>query len=302
VVTVCLPDSDAVRLAGPLPENVKLFTWDGSTPPQPGVEQTEFLVLTHGSPYAEMIASMPRLQVVQALSAGVEHLLGLIPERLTLCDGRGIHGGPVAEWILAGILASVREFPGFVRAQERCDWTHHTTGELAGRRVLIVGAGDLGEQTARRLRAFDAEPVMVARRARDGVHASAELPALLPSADVVVLVVPITDETDQMVDAAFLAAMRDGALLVNAARGSVVVTEALLAELEAGRLHAVLDVTDPEPLPVGHELWRAPNLLLTPHVAGGVHGFPARAYALVRDQIGRYSRGEPLLNVVEGAY
>ena len=150
--------------------------------------------------------------------------------------------------------------------------------------------------------AFDAEPVLVARHARDGVFATDQLPELLPTADIVVLVVPFTDETRHMVDQEFLAKMRDGALLVNAARGPVVVTEALLAELESRRLHAALDVTDPEPLPSEHPLWRAPNLLLTPHVAGAVQGFPARAYALVREQISRYVKGEPLINVVDGAY
>ncbi len=301
MVTVCLPTAKAASLLGPVP-GIELLTWDGSTPAPAGIERTEFLVLRHGCPYAEIMAAMPQLKVVQATSAGIEYLLGLIPDGVRLCDGRGIHGGPVAEWILAGVLASVRELPGFLRAQERREWNEHGTGELAGRRALIVGAGDLGEQTARRLRAFDVEPVMVGRGARAGVHGREELPALLPQADIVVLVVPITDETRHMVDAAFLARMPDGALLVNAARGQVVVTEALLSELESRRLHAVLDVTDPEPLPSNHPLWRAPNLLLTPHVAGTVTGYQARAYALVRDQIGRYVRGEPLLNVVEGAY
>lgn len=302
MVTVCLPDPDAARLAGPLPADVELLTWAGSSSAPHGIERTEFWVPGFGSPYTEMMAAMPRLQVVQAISAGIERLLGLVPEGVTLCDGRGIHGGSVGEWILTAILASVREFPQFFRDQERCEWAPRTTGELCGKRVLIVGAGDIGEQTARRLRAFEAEPVMVARHARAGVHANHELPVLLPSADVVVVAVPITDATNHMVDAAFLASMRDGALLVNAARGAVLDTEALLAELQARRLHAALDVTEPEPPPADHPLWRAPNLLLTPHVAGSVEGFPARAYALVRDQIGRYSRGEPLLNVVEGSY
>lgn len=174
--------------------------------------------------------------------------------------------------------------------------------QLAGKRVLIVGAGDLGEQTARRLRAFGSEPVMVGRSARPGVHATRELPGLLPDAEIVVLVVPITEETRHMVDARFLALMPDGALLVNAARGQVVVTEALLAELESRRLHAVLDVTDPEPLPADHPLWRAPNLLLTPHIGSAVPSYQPRANALVRDQLGRYARGEQLRNVVTGAY
>ncbi len=302
MVTVCLPSQHALQLASPLPEGVELVIWDGSAEPPDNADRTEFLVLLHDSSFTAMFGAMPRLRVVQTVSAGVDYLVGKIPEHVTLCDGRGIHGGAVAEWVMTAILASVHEFPGFLRAQERREWTQHVTGELSGKRVLIVGAGDLGEHTARRVSAFDAEPVLVARHARDGVFATDQLPELLPTADIVVLVVPFTDETRHMVDQEFLAKMRDGALLVNAARGPVVVTEALLAELESRRLHAALDVTDPEPLPSDHPLWRAPNLLLTPHVAGAVQGFPVRAYTLVRDQISRYVKGEPLINVVDGAY
>lgn len=286
----------------PLPEGVEAVVWNGSTPPPENAELTEFLVILHNSPFRAMFEVMPRLRVVQTVSAGIDYLVGQIPKQVTLCDGRGIHGGAVAEWVMTAILSSVHEFPGFLRAQERREWTQHVTGELSGKRVLIVGAGDLGEHTARRVLAFEAEPVLVARHARDGVFATDQLPELLPTADIVVLLVPFTDETRHMVDQEFLASMRDGALLVNAARGPVVVTEALLAELESRRLHAALDVTDPEPLPSEHPLWRAPNLLLTPHVAGAVQGFPARAYALVREQISRYVKGEPLINVVDGAY
>ncbi len=289
-------------MVSPLPAGVEALIWDGSTVPPGGIERTEFLVVRHDSRHAALLEAMPGLRVVQTLSAGVDYLLGRLPEQVILCDGRGVHGGSVAEWILTAILASVREFPHFLHAQARGEWAHDVTGELSGKRVLVVGAGDLGAQTARRLRAFDAEPILAARHARQGVHGTDELPRLLPSADVVVLVIPFTDETHHMVDAAFLAKMRDGALLVNAARGPVVVTEALLAELQSGRLHAALDVTEPEPLPPNHPLWHAPNLLLTPHVAGAVHGFPGRAYRLVRAQLERYVSGEPLINVVEGAY
>jgi phosphoglycerate dehydrogenase-like enzyme len=302
VVTVCLPSQQALRLASPLPDGVDAIVWDGSTPAPDEADRTEFLVVLHNSPFTEMFEAMPRLRVVQTLSAGIDYLVGRIPPGVTLCDGRGVHGGAVAEWVMTAILASLHEFPGFLRAQERREWTQHVTAELAGKRVLIVGAGDLGEHTARRVRAFDAEPILVARCARDGVFGTDQLPELLPAADVVVLVVPFTEETHHMVDQEFLARMRDGALLVNAARGPVVVTEALLAELESRRLHAALDVTDPEPLPSDHPLWRAPHLLLTPHVGGAVQGFPVRAYTLVREQIERYVNGEPLINVVDGAY
>jgi phosphoglycerate dehydrogenase-like enzyme len=113
---------------------------------------------------------------------------------------------------------------------------------------------------------------------------------------------PHTPRTHHLVDAPFLAAMPDGAMLVNVARGPIVETEALVAELTARRLHAFLDVTDPEPLPQGHPLWSAPNLLLTPHVGGGTRGWQRRAYALARAQLRRYLAGEELLNVVRGGY
>ena len=302
MLTVCLPSQGALRLSSPLPDGVEAVVWNGSAPTPNDAERTEFLVVLQNSPFTALFDAMPRLQVVQTVSAGIDYLTGLVPQGVTLCDGRGIHGGAVAEWVMTAILSSLREFPGFLRAQEHREWTQHVTGELSGKRVLIVGAGDLGDHTARRVAAFEAEPVLVARHARDGVFGTDRLPELLPTADVVVLVVPETDETHHMVDQEFLACMRDGALLVNAARGPVVVTEALLAELEARRLHAALDVTDPEPLPSDHPLWRAPNLLITPHVGGAVQGFPARAYKLVHDQIERYVKGEPLVNVVHGAY
>ena len=300
--TICLPDADAVRLASPLPEDVEVLTWDGSGSPPETIERTEFWVPADGFSPTAAARVMPRLRVVQALSAGVDELIGLIPDGVILCDARGVHGGATSEWVLTAILASLREFPAFVRDQARRECNPHTTDELQGKRVLVIGAGDLGQQTARRLRAFDAEPRLVARHARDDVHAIADVPDLLRDADIVVLVLPLTEETRHTVDRDFLARMHDGALLVNAARGAVVVTEDLLAELESGRLRAALDVTDPEPLPPDHILWGAPNLLLTPHVGGNVRGLPARAYALVHDQIGRYAAREPLINVVEGAY
>ena len=245
------------------------------------------------------LESLPRLRLVQLLSAGAENFVGRLPEGVVLCNARGAHTPSTAEWVVAATLAAQRGLPFFVREQEAGRWSFATHSSLVGARVLVVGAGDIGRAIGRMMAGFDVDLTYVARTARDGVRSTADLPRLLPDADVVIVVVPLTPETWGMVDAGFLAAMKDGALLVNAARGVIVDTAALLAELTAGRLRAAVDVTDPEPLPEGHPLWSAPGLLLTPHVGGAVPQTNARAAAAVVDQIGRILAGEPLANEVD---
>jgi phosphoglycerate dehydrogenase-like enzyme len=246
-----------------------------------------------------LFEALPRLRLVQLTSAGAERFVGRLPEGVVLCNARGAHTPATAEWVLAATLAAQRGLPDLVRAQDAHRWEPGTRRSLVGARVLVVGAGDIGRTVARMLAGFDAEVTFVARTARDGVHSTDELPQLLPSADVVVLLVPVTPETTGLVDAAFLAAMPDGALLVNAARGVVVDTDALLAELARGRLRAALDVTEPEPLPEDHPLWSAPGLLLTPHVGGAVPQTAERAAAAVVAQVRRVLAGEELANVVD---
>ena len=304
MTVVCVPDAEAVTLLGAVPEGVEVVVWNGGAERPARLAETTFWVpqTDDASDLPAKYAAVPRLEVMQLLSAGVEDFLGRTPEGVTLCDARGVHGGPVGELVVTLILATYRQIPHFVRAQERGTWDLEQGEDLEDKRVLIVGAGDLGEQTAKRLTGFGAVPVMVAHSARDGVHATDELPDLLPDADVVVLTVPLTPQTEGLVDAEFLARMPDGALLVNVARGKVVDTHALLAELTSGRLRAGLDVVDPEPLPDGHPLWSAPNLLITPHAGGHVKRSGERAYALVRAQVERFAQGEPLENVVSGAY
>jgi phosphoglycerate dehydrogenase-like enzyme len=250
----------------------------------------------------EVMRSMPALRVTQTLTAGVDNFLPYVPEGVTLCNARGVHDASTAELAVALMLGSLRGFPEFVRAADRREWASQQRPALADRTVLIVGYGAVGAAVEARLAGFECSVLRVARRARDGVAAMSGLAELLPVADVVVLTVPMTDETVGLVDAAFLAAMKDGALLVNVARGPVVVTDALLAELEAGRLQAALDVTDPEPLPAAHPLWAAPGLLLSPHVGGNTSAFLPRARRLVAEQVRRYTLGEPLLNIIDGAY
>ncbi len=250
----------------------------------------------------KVMAKMPRLKVVQTMTAGTEHIRPDVPDGVTLCSGRGIHDASTAELALTLMLSSLRGVPDYVRAQDRGEWHHDLRPALADRTVLIVGYGAVGAAIERRLDGFEASVVKVARSARDGVHGIDELPELLPEADVVVLVLPLTDESRGLVDRAFLDRMRDGALLVNIARGPHVVTDDLVDVLRTGRISAALDVTEPEPLPAGHPLWSAPNVLITPHVGGNSTAMEPRAYALVRDQLRRFAAGEPLANVVTGDY
>jgi phosphoglycerate dehydrogenase-like enzyme len=251
------------------------------------------------APELGFYAALPRLRLVQLQSAGAEHFAHRVPAGIALARARGAYTPATAEWVLAATLAAQRDLPGFVRDRDARVWSPGVRRSLVGARVVVVGAGDIGRAIGRMLAPFDVELAFVARTARDGVHGVTELPALLPTADVVVLVVPATPETTGLVDAAFLAAMPDGALLVNAARGVVVDTDALVAELASGRLRAALDVTDPEPLPPDHPLWSVPGLLLTPHLAGTVPATRSRVEAVVLDQLARVLDGRPLVDLVD---
>lgn len=255
-----------------------------------------------GAAVADVLPRMSRLRVVQTLTAGVDNVRRQVPTGVTLCSGRGIHDASTAELALTLVLSSLRGIPEFVRAHDRRAWKFTWRPALADKRVLLVGYGAIGLAIEERLRPFEVEVVPVARTAREGVHAFTELPELLPGADVVILIVPLTEATRGLVDADFLARMPDGALLVNIARGAVVDTEALLAELGSGRLRAALDVADPEPLPADSPLWDAPNLLISPHVGGASSAMWPRAHRLVRDQLHRFAAGEPLANVMSGEY
>lgn len=253
-------------------------------------------------PSVAAMREMPRLKVVQTLTAGIDLLRPHIPDGAVLCNARGAHDAGTAEWVVAAILASIRRFPYFAAEQAAARWSFRFTDCLAAKTVLIVGYGSIGAAVERRLSGFDVAVRRVARRARDGVSPIGELPALLPEADVVVLLAPVTAATIGMVDAAFLGQMKDGALFVNAARGSLVVTDDLCEELGTGRLNAVLDVTQPEPLGPEHPLWAMPNVFITPHVAGSTPVSGRSALELVRDQVQRFSDGQQLLNVITGEY
>ncbi len=251
---------------------------------------------------ADVIPRMTSLRYVQTLTAGVDNIRSAVPPGVTLCSGRGIHDTSTAELVLTLVLSSLRDVPAFVRAQDRHEWTPGWHPALADKTVLLVGYGAIGAAIEARLTPFECSVIRVARSARDGVHPITELPGLLPAADVVVLVLPLTDETRGLVDASFLASMKDGALVVNVARGAVVDTTALVAELTSGRLRAAVDVVDPEPPPADHPIWDCPGLLISPHVGGSSSSMWPRAHRLVRDQLHRIAVGEEPVNIMTGDY
>lgn len=292
-----------------LPQGLTYRFWDGGQKFPADPAHCAFYIVPYmkGSEVAvRPMAAMTSVRVVQTLSVGVDHVqpgLGRLPKGVRLCNARGAHEASTAELALTLILASLRGIPDFVRGQDQEEWRSGFRPALAGKSILIVGYGLVGAAIDDRLAPF--EPARVARIARHGresprgpVQPLSRLPDLLPEFDVVVLGTPLTERTKGMVNADFLARMKDGALLVNVARGGVVDTRALLAELETGRITAAVDVTDPEPLPAGHPLWHAPGLLISPHAGGATSGFWVRIKRLLSAQLNRFAQGEQLVNIV----
>lgn len=290
---------DPAELADP-PEGLRYEVVDPTRAVPASVAAVSFYVPPYrlDASVAQVMSQMSSLDVVQTLTAGVDNIRPHVPEGVRLCSGRGIHDASTAELALTLLLSSLRGVPDLVRAQDRHEWAPGWRPALADRHVLIVGHGAIGQAIEARLLPFEVTLTRVARTARDDVRAIEDLPDLLPEADVVILIVPLTERTRGLVDAAFLDRMKDGALLVNMARGPVVVTDDLVAALHTGRITAAVDVVDPEPLPPGHALWAAPGLLVSPHVGGASSAMWPRAHRLVRDQLHRYAAGEPLWNVM----
>ncbi len=244
------------------------------------------------------------LRYFQTFSAGVDRIVGHLPAGVALCDAAGVHDIPVAEWVVMAILASRRHLPDYIDGQRSGSWRHETPvgDDLDGATVVLIGAGAIGRAVEARLIPFGVRIVRVARRAREGVRSIDELATILPSADIVVILVPLTAQTQGLIGAAAIAALAPGALLVNASRGRIVDTVALTAAVLAGRIRVALDVTDPEPLPDGHPLWAAPGALITPHVASDVQRENERAWRLVREQVERLARGDVPINLVVDGY
>ena len=262
------------------------------------------------------------VKLVLSMMAGTEWIPGTVGPHVTICNAHGAHNVSTAEWAVTAVLTMLKQIPLFLHLQQDQDWRGRKQAtaayqringdarqlyppvmleELTGKTVLMVGYGAIGKEIERMLAPFQARMLRVARTARadEQVHAIGELNALLPEADVVVLILPLTEESRGLIGAHQLGLLRQGALLINAARGPIVQTDALVDALNAGRVRAALDVTDPEPLPPEHPLWQCPNLLITPHVAGSSPEFARRALQVAAGELRRYMNGEPLENAVQ---
>jgi phosphoglycerate dehydrogenase-like enzyme len=302
-VDLWIPDRTGRDAVGSLSEDVNLQLIPREGEPPHEILDAEFVVPSASDRrILALLSRMRSLRVIQTLSAGVDWLLPFVPGGVTVCDAGGTRDAAVAEWVLAAILSAQKMLPETLDQQRKHEWSWRQTAELAGCTVLILGYGSIGGAVETRLRPFGVEVIRVARNARAGVHAVADLESLLPGADVVVVLLPLTPATTGLLDAGKLALLSPGALLVNAARGPIIDTEGLLKLLQEGRVRAALDVTDPEPLPTDHPLWDVPGVLITPHLAGDTAAAERRAFALVGDQVRRYARHEPLANVVEQGY
>ncbi|TWP33304.1 2-hydroxyacid dehydrogenase [Leekyejoonella antrihumi] len=305
MVTVALPERSWVEQLADVP-GVRTVLWEMTGPPPSDDVELAVPPYMGGSEPMTWLGHAPRLRAVQLVTAGYEHALPHLPTGVALANGAGIHDTSTAELAITLTLAALRGIPEAVRAQGRGEWASLAgRRSLADRRVLILGYGSIGRTIAHRLSVFEvAQITAVASRSRAGddlvdrIHGVDDLTELLPSHDVVLLVLPLTEATRGLVGRDFLRRMPDGALLVNVARGGVVLTDALVAECASGRLMAALDVTDPEPLPKTHPLWRTPGVLISPHVGGASTAFDPRALALLRRELTRFAAGEDLSHLV----
>jgi len=298
---VSVPDDRLRDALGELPASVEVIVWDmKNAAPHDAID----IVVP---PYLSLVSSLAHLRdvatrLVQSQSIGYDGIAGVLPPGHVFANAVGVHETSTSELALALILASQRAIPGFVRAQGRGTWSPVWTESLADRSILLVGCGGVGAAIEARLAPFEVIVTRVAKHARTDergfIHDLSSLPALLANSEIVVVAVPLTDETTHLIDDSFLTSMPDGSLLVNVSRGRVADTQALIAHASTGRLRLALDVTDPEPLPDGHPLFNLENVLITPHVGGASSAMLPRIVTLVRRQIERMQSGLEPLHVV----
>lgn len=311
IKTIAFPNSELrnrviARIPAHQRANVDLVVYsDAEKSAKLSKDDVDVVILPYmgSGPTIELLDELPNLRLVVTQTTGYDPVAHLPERGIDVATASGVHTGGTAELALALTLASLRGIDDAVRSQVARTWDHHRHRSLQDRRVMIIGVGEIGGAIADRFAPFEVELTRVASSAREDergqVHGVDELDKLLPHTEVVVLITPLNEGTNHLVDADFLAKLPDNALIVNVARGKVVDTDALVAELSAGRLHAALDVTDPEPLPANHALWGTPNTLITPHVGGDTSAFEPRIVQVLAEQVRRINDGEEPLNLLK---
>ena len=252
-----------------------------------------------GVEYLEPTKKMTNLQILQVPNAGYESALPYIREGVTLCNARGVHNASTAELAVGMAIAMKRGFPDFIRAQDKGLWSHERMGSLNDSTVGIIGAGSIGQTLISFLQPYDVDIKSFSRSGMNGALTMDKLDEFLPSFDILFLIIPLNSESKHLINARRLALLKDRAILINVARGKVVDTDALVAELNKGRIRAALDVTEPEPLPADHPLWRSPNVMITPHVGGDSEAFERRGKRFMESQLQRIASGNDPLNIIE---
>ena len=285
-----------------IPDSLHVLPISGDLPNQEMLSKITFYVPPYmaGAKALEPISKMTSLHVIQSPNAGVDDVLAILPKGVTLCNAQGVHDASTAELAIGLTISARRGFATFMSNQHKGIWEHARRNALADARVGIIGMGSIGSLIARQLEAFDVEVIGFSRTGRNSSKSMADFDELLPTLDVVILILPLTQESHHLMNRSRIESMKSGATLVNVARGAVLDTDALIDALNEGRITAGLDVTDPEPLPQGHPLWSAPNVIITPHVGGDSSAFNPRVRALIESQLQRYATGQPLLNIVAG--
>lgn len=285
-----------------IPESLKAFPIRGEFPEPEILDSIEFYVPPYmaGARALEPISRMTSLEVIQSPNAGVDDLLEILPLGVTLCNAKGVHEVSTAELAIGLTISSRRGFATFMGNQNKGLWIHDRHNALADSRVGIVGMGSIGSLIARQLELFNVEVIGFSRSGKNGSKTMAEFDQLLPSLDVVILILPLNEYSRHLMNRTRINSMKVGATLINMARGPIVDTDALVDALNRGHITAGLDVTDPEPLPKGHPLWSAPNVIITPHVGGDSSAFNPRVKALIESQLKRFASGQPLSNIVAG--
>ncbi|RKO19969.1 hydroxyacid dehydrogenase [Pseudarthrobacter phenanthrenivorans] len=305
IKTITFPDEGLLADVQPIPEGITAGVWDFRREPEGiALADVDAVVLPYMNA-GEVLSELRKaesLKLVQTQSTGVDGVREAVGEAVAVASAAGVHAAATAELAIGLILASLRGIDKAARDQLRGQWHHERRTSLADRKVLLVGVGGIGREIARRLEAFEVVLTRVGSTARNDesghIHGTDELAELARTHEVLVVITPLTEATRHLIDFRVLAALPNGALVVNVARGPVVDSEALTAEVVSGRLKCAVDVFDPEPIPADHPLWRAENALITPHIGGNTTAFHPRIVQLLRAQLQALADGGDLQNLI----